>query len=232
MAVVIEEAGIPGIKVGVEPFTVKRGMSKRRLIQLKKRIVGAPWPDAGVIAAGALIAMKHDIMLDQGAIRRPGDNAVAADIFREVVTYDDVQAGIPLGAGKFGALAHNRRSVDFPHDVPLDGQAVESAGHFIPVRPEEYASALFAFIRPIDIVDIEIGDKQMMRRAKVCYGNQYASPKPRLRSMVRDLKMAYFDLFNIQQLDYILDLPIPVDTRQRSFSKPVDHNGSALLTRA
>jgi N-glycosylase/DNA lyase len=50
--------------------------------------------------------------------------------------------------------------------------------------------------------------------------------------MVRDLKMAYFDLFNIQQLDYILDLPIPVDTRQRSFSKPVDHNGSALLTRA
>ncbi|MGA2170954.1 MAG: hypothetical protein ABSG62_22440 [Terracidiphilus sp.] len=89
-------------------------------------------------------------------------------------------------------MTHHPRAVDFPNDIPFDGQTVESARHFVPDGPKKNTSVFFALIGSVDIVDIEIRDKQMMCGAKVRDGNQDAPPKPRLRSLVRDFKLIFY----------------------------------------
>ena len=90
VAVVIKKAGISRIVVGVESLAIQRGVSKCRLIQLEKRVICAPGPYARVVTLCALVAMQYDVMLDQGAVRCPGYDAVSAYIFGVVVADNDV----------------------------------------------------------------------------------------------------------------------------------------------
>jgi hypothetical protein len=79
-------------------------------------------------------------------------------------------------------------------------------------------------------MDIKVGDLKMMRRTEVCGGDKNASAYPRLRTAICNFKMAYFDLFDIDQLENILHCPLAIDAGQFSLAISVDQDWCIFRT--
>ena len=120
MTVVVLNNCIPAVPVGIKALCVALPVSAVDFVELHDRVVGAPRPDADVVALRALIGAADDVVFDERAIGRDIHNAIAANVIQHVVANHDPKAGIPLRPHPMRRPAKDPAAVDVGEMIVLD----------------------------------------------------------------------------------------------------------------
>ena len=96
MAVIVLEGGVIGVVVGVECLAVFCAFHAAYFVVLDECVVAAPGPDSCGVVVAAGSAAADGVVLDEAAVTAPWFYAVAAAVFDEVVSYYDIEAGVPV----------------------------------------------------------------------------------------------------------------------------------------
>src|SRR3981189_2298478 len=65
VTVVVLDDGVAAVPVRIETFAIPLPVRAVNFVELHHRVVGAPRPDAGIVAFRSLIRATHDIPLDK-----------------------------------------------------------------------------------------------------------------------------------------------------------------------
>ena len=197
VAVIVEQCRAARIEVAVEALPVIAGAGKGGLVELDQAVVGAPLPDAGIIAGRSGAGIAHDIMFDQRAVGAARDDAVAANILDQIVADHDLFAREPvLGADPVGN-AGNAGPVDLPDDIAFDHQILKAGRQLLAGRAEDDAAIILAIIHAAHVVDIHVADADTARHAPVDRRDQHAETLGRGGIVVGDFQPADADIFGV-----------------------------------
>ena len=227
---------MPRVEVGIETLAVERGVRERRLVQLEQRIVRAPWPDPGVVAAGAAVRVSRNVVFHHHTVGGPWDNAVATHVFDEVVADRHVEAGEPLGAAPVVADSRNPRSIHLPDDVSLDCKSVETARLPVAFRAKNDPAVVFGIIAiavgPVHVMNVQTGHDDVPGRPEIIQEDVNAATHRRLLALVGDFEIAHLDVLDVIEADGVLHFARGVDPGQRAAAVAIDDDRRALASRS
>ncbi len=232
VAVIVEEGRPARVEVGIEALAVIAGAGMGRLVELDQAVVGAPLPDAGIVAGRAAAGVEDDIMFDQGAVRAAGDDAVAADVLQIIVADHHLPAGEPVEEGYPVADPGDAGPIDAPQDVPLDREVLEAGGELPAGGAEQDAAIVLAVVGAADIVDIIVADADAPRHPAVFGAHQYADARGRRGGGVGDFQPTDRDVIGVDHADGIFRNAARIDARARAGAGRADRDGRSRLARA
>src|SRR4051794_11086612 len=95
VTIIINDGRAARVEVGIEALTIIACAGKGGFVELNQAVIGAPLPNARIVARRTAARVAYDIMLDKCAIGAPWHDAISTDVLQIIVPDHDIVTGIP-----------------------------------------------------------------------------------------------------------------------------------------